>query len=98
MGGAFISLGLLISSTTNNQVVAGIVSFIVFLMLWIIGWFADTAGPLMGAVTRYLSITEHFDDFSKGIIDTTHVIYYLSLITLGLFLTAKSVDSERWRG
>jgi ABC-2 type transport system permease protein len=98
MGGAFLSLGLLISSTTNNQIVAGIISFIVFLMLWIVGWFADTAGPTMGAITRYLSITEHFDDFSKGIIDTKHVIYYLSLITLGLFLTAKSVDSERWRG
>jgi ABC-2 type transport system permease protein len=98
MGGAFLSLGLLISSMTNNQIVAGIISFIVFLMLWIVGWFADTAGPTMGAVTRYLSITEHFDDFSKGIIDTKHVIYYLSLITFGLFLTAKSVDSERWRG
>jgi len=98
MGGSFLSLGLLISSTTNNQIVAGIISFIVFLMLWIVGWFADTAGPTMGAVTRYLSITEHFDDFSKGIIDTKHIVYYLSLITLGLFLTAKSVDSERWRG
>ena len=98
MGGAFLSLGLLISSTTNNQIVAGIISFIVFLMLWIIGWFADSAGPVMGAVTRYLSITEHFDDFSKGIIDTKHVLYYLSLITFGLFLTAKSVDTERWRG
>ncbi len=49
-------------------------------------------------ITTYLSITEHFDDFSKGIIDTKHVIYYLSLITFGLFLTAKSVDTERWRG
>ncbi|HWK12621.1 MAG TPA: ABC transporter permease subunit [Vicinamibacterales bacterium] len=98
MGGAFLSLGLLISSTTNNQIVAGIIWFIVFLMLWIVGWFADTAGPTVGAITRYLSITEHFDDFSKGIVDTKHIIYYLSLITLGLFLTAKSVDSERWRG
>jgi ABC-2 type transport system permease protein len=98
MGGAFLSLGLLISSTTNNQIVAGIISFIVFLMLWIVGWFADGAGPIMGAITRYMSITEHFDDFSKGIIDTKHVIYYLSLITFGLFLTAKSVDTERWRG
>ncbi len=98
MGGAFLSLGLLISSTTNNQIVAGIVSFVVFLLLWIIGWFAESAGPVVGDVTRYLSITEHFDDFSKGIIDTKHVIYYLSLITFGLFLTSKSVDSERWRG
>jgi len=98
MGGAFVSLGLLISSTTNNQIVAGIVSFVVFLLLWIVGWFADSAGPTIGPITSYLSITEHFDDFSKGIIDTKHVIYYLSLIVFGLFLTAKSVDTERWRG
>ncbi len=98
MGGAFVSLGLLISSTTNNQIVAGIVTFVVFLLLWIVGWFADTAGPTIGPITSWLSITEHFDDFSKGIIDTKHVLYYLTLITFGLFLTAKSVDTERWRG
>lgn len=98
MGGSFVAIGLLISSLTNNQIVAGVVSFIVFLLLWIVGWFADSAGPTAGAITQYLSITEHFDDFSKGIIDTKHVIYYLSLITFGLFLTAKSVDTERWRG
>jgi ABC-2 type transport system permease protein len=98
MGGAFVSLGLLISSTTNNQIVAGIVTFVVFLLLWIIGWFADSAGPTIGPLTSWLSVTEHFDDFSKGIIDTKHVLYYLSLITFGLFLTAKSVDTERWRG
>ena len=46
---------------------------------------------------RYLSITEHFDDFARGVIDTKHLVYYLSFITFGLFLTAKSVDSERWR-
>ena len=98
MGGTFVSLGLLISSTTNNQIVAGVVSFVVFLLLWIVGWFADSAGPTIGPITSWLSITEHFDDFSKGIIDTKHVLYYLSLITFGLFLTAKSVDTERWRG
>jgi ABC-2 type transport system permease protein len=98
MGGAFVSIGLLNSSTTNNQIVAGVVTFVVFLLLWIVGWFADSAGPTIGPITSYLSITEHFDDFSKGIIDSKHVVYYLSLITFGLFLTAKSVDTERWRG
>jgi len=98
MGGAFLSIGLFISSTTDNQIVAGMITFVVFLLLWIIGWFADSAGPLVGAVTKYLSVTEHFDDFSKGVIDTKDVLYYASLITFGLFLTAKSVDSERWRG
>jgi ABC-2 type transport system permease protein len=98
MGASFISIGLMISSTTNNQIVAGVITFVVFLMLWIIGWFADSAGPTIGPITSYLSITEHFDDFAKGIIDSKHVIYYLSLITFGLFLTSKSVDTERWRG
>ena len=98
MGGAFIAIGLLISSTTNNQIVAGVVTFVVFLLFWIVGWFGDSAGPTIGPLTSWLSITEHFDDFSKGIIDTKHVLYYLSLITFGLFLTAKSVDTERWRG
>ena len=98
MGSAFISLGLLISSTTNNQIVAGVITFVVFLMLWIVGWFSESAGPTMGKVLSWLSITQHFDDFSKGVIDTSHMLYYLSLITFGLFLTAKSVDTERWRG
>jgi ABC-2 type transport system permease protein len=98
MGGAFLSIGLFISSTTDNQIVAGIITFVVFLLLWIVGWFSEGAGPVVGAVTKYLSVTEHFDDFSKGVIDTKDILYYASLITFGLFLTAKSVDTERWRG
>ena len=46
----------------------------------------------------YEGQAEHFDDFAKGVIATKHLVYYLSFITFGLFLTAKSVDSERWRG
>jgi ABC-2 type transport system permease protein len=98
VGGAFISLGLFISSTTKNQIVAGTLTFVTFLALWIVGWFGDSAGPVTSEVVKTLSIIEHFDDFAQGIIDTRHVVYYLSFITLGLFLTAKSVDMERWRG
>ena len=70
----------------------------VLLLLWVINWLGNFGGPTMQAVLSYLSITDHFDDFSKGVIDSKHLVYYLSFITLGLFLTAKSVDSERWRG
>ncbi|PYR03467.1 MAG: ABC transporter [Acidobacteria bacterium] len=98
LGSCFISLGLLISSLTKNQIVAGMVTFAVFLMLWIITWIGSFSGPTVDKLTQYLSIIDHFDDFGKGVLDTTHVIYYLSFITFGLFLTAKSVDSERWRG
>jgi ABC-2 type transport system permease protein len=98
MGGCFLSAGLFISSLTKNQIVAGFLTFATFLMLWIINWMGESSGPTTRDVLNYLSITEHLDDFSRGIIDTKHVVYYLSFITFGLFLTAKSVDSERWRG
>jgi len=98
MGGCFISVGLFISSLTKNQIVAGMVTFAVFLMLWIITWIGSFSGPTIDKLTQYLSIVDHYDDFGKGVIDTTHLIYYVSFITFGLFLTAKAVDSERWRG
>jgi ABC-2 type transport system permease protein len=98
LGSCFLALGLFVSSTTSNQVIAGAVTFVVALMFWIINWFADSAGPTMGPILNYLSVTQHFDDFSKGVIDTKHLVFYLSFIAFGLFLTLKSVDSERWRG
>jgi ABC-2 type transport system permease protein len=98
LGGSFVSVGLFISSLSKNQIVAGAITFVVFLLLWISTWIADFAGPTLGAVARYISVIDHFDDFSKGVVDTTHLIFYLSFITFGLFLTAKSIDSERWRG
>jgi gliding motility-associated transport system permease protein len=98
MGGSFISLGLFISSLTKNQIVAGVVTFMVFLFLWVLTWIGSFSGPTVDKLTEYLSIVTHYDDFGKGVVDTTHIIYYLSFITFGLFLTAKSVDTERWRG
>ena len=98
LGGCFVSLGLLISSMTKNQIVAGMVTFAIFLMFWVITWIGSFSGPTVDKLTSYLSIIDHFDDFGKGVLDTTHLIYYVSFITFGLFLTAKSVDSERWRG
>jgi ABC-2 type transport system permease protein len=98
MGSCFLAVGLFISSTTKNQMVAGAATFVVALMFWIMDWSAESAGPTMGPILNYLSITQHFDDFGKGIIDSKHVIFYLSFIALGLFLTLKSADAERWRG
>lgn len=98
LGACFVSLGLFISSLTSNQIVAGISTFAVFLFLWIITWIGTVTGPTATKLTTYISINEHLDDFGKGVVDTTHIIYYLSFVTFSLFLTAKSVDSERWRG
>ena len=98
MGASFLSIGLLISSLTKNQIVAGIATFAVVLMLWVINWMGSFVGPTAQAVLGHLSITDHLDDFARGVLDTKHFVYYLSFIAFGLFLTAKAVDSERWRG
>ena len=98
MGGSFISVGLAISSMTSNQIVAAVSTFAVLLLFWIINWIGDASGTTTQSVLAYLSILEHFDDFSKGVIDTSHLTYYVSFITLGLFLTAKSLDMARWNG
>jgi ABC-2 type transport system permease protein len=98
MGGCFLSLGLFVSSLTKNQIVAGFITFAVFLMFWVINWIASFTGPTMQGVLNYLSITEHLNDFTRGVIDTKHLIYYVSFIAFSLFLTVRSVDSERWRG
>ncbi len=98
MGGCFLSLGLFVSSLTRNQIVAGMITFAVFLMFWVINWIATFTGPTTQAVLNYLSITEHLNDFARGVIDTKHVIYYVSFIAFSLFLTVRAVDSERWRG
>jgi ABC-2 type transport system permease protein len=98
VGGSFISVGMFISSLTRNQIVAAVITFSTFLMLWVINWIGETGGPVTREIVSFLSITEHFEDFVKGVLDTKHLAYYVSFITFGLFLTAKSVDSERWRG
>ena len=98
MGGSFIAIGLLISSFTRNQIIAVMGTFAVVLLGWIINWASTLAGPTGREVLDYLGMTNHLEDFTRGIIDTKHVVYYVSLITFALFLTARSVDSERWRG
>ena len=72
-GGCFVSVGLFISSLSKNQIVAGSVTFVIFLLLWVINWIGSFAGPTGDKLTSYLSIVDHFDDFGKGVIDTSHL-------------------------
>jgi len=97
LGGAFLSFGILFSSFTRNQIVAVFSSFTAFLILWLIGYSENWAGS-WGSVLAYLSVTKHMSEFSKGVIDTKDVAYYLSFIGFGLFLSTQSVESHRWRG
>jgi ABC-2 type transport system permease protein len=82
---AFVAVGLLTSSFTENQIIAAVSGLVATLLLYIIGWPAETAGNILGPLLRYLSITEHFADMVKGLIDTRGLVYFASLITLALF-------------
>jgi ABC-2 type transport system permease protein len=97
-GTTFLAVGLLVSSFTENQIVAGFGTFGVLLAFWIIGWGAEFAGGNARSVLQYLSITEHMDSFTRGLIDTKDLVYYATAIALSLFLTLRSLDSKRWRG
>lgn len=96
-GGCMLALGTFISSCTRNQIVAVVASFGVLLLLWVISWVSQLdATPAMRAV-GYLSILDHLDSFSKGVVDSKDAFYFLSMIFLGLFLTGRSMESIRWR-
>jgi ABC-2 type transport system permease protein len=98
MGATFIAVGVFASSLTENQIVAAITTFGALLIFWILGWSADYAGGTAGRVLQFLSILEHNDSFSKGVVDTKDVLYYLNFTVLALFLTLRSLEARRWKG
>jgi len=98
MGATFIAVGVFASSLTENQIVAAVTTFGVLLIFWILGWSADYAGGSIGRVLQFLSILEHNDSFSKGVLDTKDVLYYVNFTALALFLTLRSLEARRWKG
>ena len=96
-GGALLSLGSFLSSLTENQIIAAALTFAAFLALWAIDFGTRAASGTSGQILQYLSVINHYDDFTRGIIDTSGVTYYVSFMILFIFLTVRSVDSMRWR-
>jgi ABC-2 type transport system permease protein len=96
-GLAIIAVGLFISTLTENQIIAAVLSFGTIMVLWLIDVMAANAESTAKEVLTYLSILSHLDDFTKGVLATSHIIFYLSLMLIALFLTYRSIDSLRWR-
>jgi len=95
---AAMALGLFASSLTQNQIVAAVIAFAFLLVLWVLDGLSSVFGGKAGEVVGYLALYPHFNDLTKGVIDTKDVIYYLSLVVGALFLTARSLEARRWRG
>jgi len=94
---ALLALGLAVSSATASQAVAGIVTFVICLLLFAAAWPADSVGGMGGTVLREVALPGHFDDFAKGLVTGQDLAYFLSLTALGLFVARAFLASQRWR-
>jgi len=97
LASCYIAIGILFSSVTENQIIAGALTFASGLFFWLISWASQTAGPVWGEILTYLSLISHYNNFGAGLLNTADVVYYLSFIGIGLFLTHRVLDSFRWR-
>jgi ABC-2 type transport system permease protein len=97
-GAALLALGLFISTLTENQIIAVVITFGISLTILMISVFGSSATGTMRDAINYLSIINHLDDFIKGVIDTSHIIYYVTFTFVWLFLAYRSLESLRWRG
>jgi gliding motility-associated transport system permease protein len=98
LGASFIALGIFTSSLTENQIIAAVLSFGVFLLLWVIGWAKSFAGPPLGPILEHLSIVVHLDGLVKGLIDSRDLVFYLVFIFFWLFVTLRFLNTRFWRG
>jgi ABC-2 type transport system permease protein len=95
--GALLAIGTFISTLTKNQIIAGAATFGVCLLLWVLEWVSGYETATWARVMSYMSVITHFESFAKGLLDFKDAIFYTTLIFLGLFLTARSMESLRWR-
>jgi gliding motility-associated transport system permease protein len=98
MGAAYLGIGLMASAWTRNQIVAFIVAFAICFALFLMGRLGQLVPPALAPVIEYLSLTTHFENIARGVIDTRDVLYYASLIGACLFVAVQSLASRQWRG
>jgi ABC-2 type transport system permease protein len=97
LGSALLALGSFFSSLTESQLIAAVLTFGAIILLWVADFGSGADSGRLGAALQYLSVFRHYDDFTRGVMDTSSLIFYLSFVFFGVFLTIRSVDSMRWR-
>jgi ABC-2 type transport system permease protein len=97
LGLTLLAIGSFISSLTESQIIAGVVTFVTFLLLWVLDFGVRGASSTTGEIFKYLSILQHYETFAQGVIDTSSIVFYLSVTVVGLFLTLRIIESMRWR-
>lgn len=96
-GASLLAIGTFLSTLSKNQIVAAVSGFAIALLLYVLDWVTSFESATWAKVLSYLSVLSHYESFAKGVLDSKDFIYYISAIFLGLFLTARSIESMRWR-
>lgn len=96
LGGAFISVGVLASALTENQVVAAIIGFVSLLIMWLMENIAGFVGGFVAKILKWVSLLSRYEDFNRGILNLSPIIYYLSFIAVFIFLTIQIIERRRW--
>ena len=97
LGAGFVAIGLFASSLTESQIVAVVISFFITLMFIVIGIASKGQSETWAQIINYISATSHVEHFLRGIIRLQDVVYYLSMSFVGVFLSYRVVEAERWR-
>jgi ABC-2 type transport system permease protein len=97
MGGAYASIGVMASSLTRNSIVSFIVAFVISFGLYLLGKLTQFLPQAWQGLVSYLSIDGHFENIGRGVIDTRDLIYYFSVIAVGLLIATLSLESRRWK-
>jgi len=95
-GGAATAVGLFLSSLTENQAIAALCTFAFLLLSWLIGWAGQAAAEPMKTVLDSLASINHLRNLTTGEIGLKDLVYFLSLMVLGLFLCQRTIESQRW--
>ncbi len=96
-GSAALAIGLMASSLSGNQIVAAVVGIGILLTLSFIDRIASIVEGLAADVLNGVSMNAHFTDFARGVIDTSHIVYYISMAAVFLFIAVRSLETRRWR-
>jgi ABC-2 type transport system permease protein len=97
MGGSYVAIGVMASSLTKNQIVAFILAFAISFALFIFGQILQFAPEWLSPVLAYLSMGNHFESFSRGVVDSRDVLFYVSLMAVALVIATASLESRKWK-
>ncbi len=100
VGCLYMSIGCFASALTRNQAVAAVSGFALGAALFFTGFFSYFAGDRtdwLSQLARHISLANHMESFTRGVIDLGAIVFFLSLTGLFLYLTHKVVESRRWK-